>query len=57
MKYAGMATQMAVSIFLGIWLGKKGDAYFELEQPYLTILGALVMLIANFILIFRDLNK
>jgi len=57
MKYAGMATQMAVSIFVGIWLGKKADTYFELDKPYFMLLGAVIMLVAVFILIFRDLNK
>lgn len=57
MKYAGMATQMAVSIFMGIWLGKKADVYFELDKPYFTLLGALIMLVAIFILIFKDLTK
>jgi F0F1-type ATP synthase assembly protein I len=57
LKYAGMATQMAAAIFIGIWLGKKVDAYFELSKPYFMVLGALFMLCGVFYLIFKQLNR
>jgi len=57
LKYAGMATQMAGAIFVGIWLGKKVDAYLELSKPYFTLLGAMVMLGGIFYLIFKNLNR
>jgi len=57
LKYAGMATQMALAIFIGIWIGKKADAYFELTKPYFTLLGAMLMLGAIFYLIFKNLNQ
>lgn len=52
-----MATQMAVAIFAGIYIGKKIDAYFELSKPYFTLLGAMLMLSAIFYLIFKNLNQ
>ena len=57
LKYAGMATQMAGAIFIGIWLGGKVDAYFELSKPYFLVLGAFIMLGAIFYLIFKNLNR
>jgi len=52
-----MATQMAMAIFIGIWLGKKVDAYFELSKPYFLVLGAFIMLVGVFYLIFKNLNR
>ena len=57
LKYAGMATQMAAAIFIGIWLGKKVDTYFGFSKPYFLVLGALLMLIGVFYLIFNQLNN
>lgn len=37
MKYAGLAFQMALIFFIGIFFGKKLDAYFEHETPGITI--------------------
>lgn len=52
-----MATQTAISIFIGIWIGKKIDAHFALSKPYFTLLGAMLMLGAIFYIIFKNLNK
>jgi len=57
LKYAGMAMQMAAAILFGIWLGKLVDAYLELSKPYFMLLGALLMLIGIFYLIFKNLNQ
>jgi F0F1-type ATP synthase assembly protein I len=41
-RFAGIGFQMLACIFLGCWLGFKADNYFNLTQPWLTIIGALL---------------
>ena len=41
-RFAGLGFQMLACIFLGCWLGFKGDNYFNLANPWLTIIGALL---------------
>ena len=50
-----MAFQLGVTIFLGVFLGKKLDAYFETEKAYFTILLALVAVVAVLYLILKDI--
>lgn len=50
-----MATQMAVIVLIGVLAGKQGDAYFNLEQPYLTLVGVLFGMVAAFYLTLKDL--
>jgi len=37
MKYAGLAFQMVIIFFIGVYGGKKLDAYFGHETPGITI--------------------
>ncbi len=54
MKYSGMAFQMAIIILVGTLGGKKLDAYFQLERPYLAMLGAILSTFAALYLSLKD---
>ena len=56
-KYSGMAIQMAITIGIGTFIGKKLDAHYQLEKPYLTILCALVAVVAAMYLVLKDLIR
>ena len=55
MKYSGMAIQMGIIILIGAFIGKKLDAYFQTERPYLTSLFALIAIFAALYLSLKDL--
>ena len=55
LKYSGMALQFAVLIGIGVYVGKQIDAYLHLEKSVFTALGALIMLVAGFYLVFKDI--
>ncbi|GJM32358.1 MAG: hypothetical protein DHS20C18_13590 [Saprospiraceae bacterium] len=55
MKYSGMAFQMAFIILIGTLGGKKLDEYFQLDKPYLTMLGAVLATFAALYLILKDI--
>ncbi len=57
LKYAGMAFQMMVFIGLGIFIGKKLDAYWGFESPLMTILGAFLALGMTLYLIVKDVSR
>jgi len=55
MKYTGMAFQMAITIFLSVFAGKKLDNYFDTPQPYLTAGMALLGVFLALFLVIRQL--
>ena len=55
MKYAGMAFQMAVTIFLFVFAGRKLDNIFESPQPYFTAGMALLGVFLALYLVIRQL--
>ena len=57
MKYAGMAFQIGIIILIGTFIGKKLDARFEMERPYLTVVFALISIFAALYLSLKDLLK
>ena len=57
MRYAGMVSQMGVIIFLGTFAGKKFDAHFQFEHPYLTVLFALCSIAIALYISLKDLLK
>ena len=57
MKYSGMAFQIGIIILIGTFIGKKLDARFEMERPYLTIVFALISIFAALYLTLKDLLK
>lgn len=54
-QYSGMAIQMGLIILIGTLIGKKLDAYFQLERPYLTVVFALFSIFAALYLVLKDL--
>lgn len=54
MKYSGMAFQMGAIILVGVYIGKKLDAYFETE-PYLLVAMALFSIFAALYSTLKDL--
>lgn len=54
MKYSGMAFQMGAIILVGVFFGKKLDAYFETE-PYLLVAMALFSIFAALYSTLKDL--
>ncbi|MFT4664556.1 MAG: F0F1-type ATP synthase assembly protein I [Polaribacter sp.] len=57
LKYSGMGMQMAISVFVGAMIGKKLDAYFQMERPICTAVLALVFLCATMYMVLRDLLR
>lgn len=55
LKYSGMAFQMGIIILIGALVGKKLDAYFQTERPYLTALMALLSILAALYVTLKDL--
>ena len=53
-RYAGLGFQMAGSVFLFTWLGLKADRHFGLKYPILTILGAMIGIVAAFYFLFKQ---
>jgi F0F1-type ATP synthase assembly protein I len=54
LKYMGMATQLFVLLFLLLWLGKKLDAYLELEKPIFMLIFIMVGLGAYLYKVYKD---
>ena len=56
MKYAGLGFQMAATFFIGIYGGKKLDAYFGNETPAITIFLILFLFIGFMVKLFNELK-
>lgn len=57
MKYSGLAFQMVVIFFLGIYGGKKLDAYFGHETPGITIFLIFTLFIGFMYKLFKELDN
>lgn len=57
LKYSGMAFQIIAYLLVGIFLGKKLDQYFNMDQPLFTALLSVVFLAAFFFKIYVDLIR
>ena len=57
MKYAGMASQLAILILIGIFIGKKLDHLIPLDRPIATILLIVVFFIGFMYKLYLDLMK
>ena len=57
MKYMGMATQMAVTVGIGAFLGQKADIYFGNDRPLFAIMGAVIGITSILYVIVKDLSK
>ncbi len=56
-RYAALGFQMAASILVLTWLGNKADDYFEMQQPFLTMTGAILGIVVALYWIFTALPK
>ncbi len=57
LEYSGLAMQLFVVLFIGLWLGQKIDHYLELSKPYFTALLIIVFLVLFFYKIYRDVSR
>lgn len=55
-RYSGMAFQMGIIILIGTLIGRKIDAYFELETPWGTVVFALLSIFAALYITLKDLK-
>ena len=56
-KYSSMATQMAVTIFIGVWGGKKLDEYLKNETPVFTLVFSLLGVVIAMYNVIKDFIK
>ena len=57
LRYTTMATQMAITIFLGVWLGLKADEHWSPETPIFTMVGSLIGVVVAIYMVIRDVMK
>jgi Na+/H+ antiporter NhaC len=57
LRYAGLATQLVVSLGIGVFIGRWIDKKIALSVPIFTWLLPLVILVALFIKIFKDTSR
>lgn len=56
LQYSGMAMQLLILLLLAAWGGQKLDAYFGLENPFITIVFLLSALFAFLYKLVKDLS-
>jgi F0F1-type ATP synthase assembly protein I len=54
--FSGMALEMFVLIFIGLWLGKRMDRWLELEKPWFMMLFTLLFTAAAIYRVIRSLR-
>jgi F0F1-type ATP synthase assembly protein I len=52
-RYSGMAVQMGLTIFLGVWGGQKLDSLWQ-TAPWLSVFGSLLGVCAALYLMLKD---
>lgn len=57
LQLTGVGLQMGLTIYLGVWAGKKLDAYFGYEKKTFTIILTLVALVASIYSVISQLNR
>lgn len=57
LRYSTMATQMGITIFLGVWGGKKLDQYFGSKFPIWTVVLSLAAVMLAIYQVIRELLK
>jgi F0F1-type ATP synthase assembly protein I len=57
MRYLGLASQLFISIGVGLWLGWKLDGFFSFQSPWLIWILPLVIVVSSLIKIIIDTNK
>jgi len=54
--YSGMALEMGVLIFLGLWIGKQVDRWLHLDKPWFLLLFTLLFTAAAIFRVIRSLS-
>lgn len=57
LRYSGLAFQIATFIGIGVFIGRKLDAYFQFEDAYLTAACAIFFLVAGLFVSLKDVFK
>lgn len=57
LRYTSMASQMAITIFLGVWGGIKLDQLFQFETPVMTLICSLLGVILAVYIVIRDVLR
>lgn len=56
-QYSGMAIEMGVLIFIGVWLGRWMDRYFAMEKPVFLVIMTLFFTTASIFRVIRSLTS
>lgn len=56
-KYSGIGLQMIASMAILAWLGAQADKWMANEQPFATLIGLLLGVVASIVSLIRSLNK
>lgn len=57
LRYTSIATQMAITIFLGVWGGMQLDRYLGFETPVLTLMLSLLAVVMAIYIVIRDVTR
>jgi hypothetical protein len=57
LRYTSIATQMGITIFLGVWLGMKADERWSGKVPIYTLIGSLTGVVVAVYRVIRDVIK
>jgi F0F1-type ATP synthase assembly protein I len=57
LRYTSLATQMAITIFLGVWGGMKLDSYFQFDTPVMTLVCSLLGVTLAVYIVIRDVLR
>ncbi len=57
LRYTSMATQMAITIFLGVWGGMKLDQSLQFEKPVMTLVCSLLGVVLAVYIVIRDVLR
>lgn len=55
--FSGIAIQMGLTIYFGVFIGKYLDNHFQNQKKYFTILFTLVALVASIYNVIAQLKK
>lgn len=57
LRYTSMCTQMAITILIGVWGGRKLDEKFPRDFPLFTLVCAIVSVVVAIYFVIKDLLK
>jgi F0F1-type ATP synthase assembly protein I len=57
LRYTSLATQMGITIFLGVWGGMKLDQSFQFKTPFMTLICSLLGVVMAVYIVIRDVLR